>query len=118
MVSRTFALCSRRGTTVPAPRILAAALEDISSIADYHLRRVGPQAAEAVTDRLLDTIALLDAAPCLGPLHHDSALQSMGYRKLVCGHYVCVYRIVDGVPLVYRVFHESQSYSTALLDER
>ena len=103
---------------MPAPRILAAALEDISSIADYHLRRVGPQAAEAVTDRLLDTIALLDTAPCLGPLHHDPVLQSMGYRKLVCGRYVCVYRLVDGVPMVYRVFHESRNYSAALPDDR
>ena len=101
---------------MPAPRILSSAVEDISQIADHHLRRVGPNSAEAVTDRLLDTIALLGGAPFLGALHHDPVLQSMGYRKLVCGRYVCVYRIVDDVPTVYRVFHESQSYPTLLAE--
>ena len=99
---------------MPAPRILASALEDISAIADYHLRQVGPSSAEAVTDKLLDSIALLGATPYLGPLHHDRVLQSMGYRKLVCGRYVCVYRLVDDVPTVYRVFHESRDYPASL----
>lgn len=101
---------------MPAPRILSSAVEDISQIADHHLRRVGPNSAEAVTDRLLDAIALLGNAPFLGALHHDPVLQSMGYRKLVCGQYVCVYRIVDDVPTVYRVFHESQNYPTLLAE--
>ena len=95
---------------MPEPRILSSAVEDISQIADHRLRHVGPNSAEAVTDKLLDTIALLGDAPFLGPLHHDPVLQSMGFRKLVCGQYVCVYRIVDDVPTVYRVFHESQNY--------
>lgn len=95
---------------MPAPRILASALEDISAIADYHLRRVGPGSAESVADKLLDSIALLGTTPYLGPLHHDSVLQSMGYRKLACGHYVCAYRLIDEVPTVYRVFHEPRDY--------
>ena len=101
---------------MPAPRILSSAVDDISQIADHHLRCVGPNSAETVTDRILDAIALLGDAPFLGPLHHDPVLQSMGYRKLVCSQYICVYRIVDDVPVVYRVFHESQNYPAWLAE--
>ena len=31
--------------------------------------------------------------------------------------YVCIYRIVDGIPIVYRVFHESQNYTADFLWE-
>ena len=72
---------------------------------------------EAITNRLLDTIDLLEETPLIGPLHHDPVLQSMGYRKLLCGQYVCIYRIVDGIPIVYRVFHESQNYTADFLWE-
>lgn len=44
---------------MPAPRILPAAYEDILNIADYRIREVGPNSAEAITNRLLDTIDLL-----------------------------------------------------------
>lgn len=102
---------------MPAPRILAAAYEDILNIADYRMRTVGPQSAQAITDKLLDTIDLLETTPLLGPLHHDPVLQNMGFRKLICGSYVCIYRMLDEVPTVYRVFHESQSYALDFLWE-
>ena len=95
---------------MPAPRILPSAVEDLSAIADHHLRRVGPASARSVTDAILDSIALLGDQPSLGPLYHDEVLQSRGYRKLVCGRYVCVYRVVGGTPVVYRIFHGSRDY--------
>lgn len=99
---------------MPAPRILATAWEDISAIADYHIKNVGPQSAERITDTLLNTIELLEAHPYLGPLHSDPVLQMQRYRKLLCGPYVCVYRVIDGVPTVYRIFHGSQNYASRL----
>lgn len=90
---------------MPAPRLLSSAWEDLSDIADYQISYAGPDAAEAVTDGVLDTIALLETMPLLGPLHHDPVLQVQGYRKLLCGQYVCVYRVLDGVPTVYRIFY-------------
>lgn len=45
---------------MPAPRILPAAYEDILNIADYRIREVGPNSAETITNRLLDTIDLLE----------------------------------------------------------
>ena len=99
---------------MPDPRILASAWEDISAIADYHLAAVGQRSAEAVTEKLLGTVELLGDHPYLGPLHSDPVLQAHGYRKLVCEPYVCVYRIVDGIPTVYRVFHGSRNYPSKM----
>lgn len=95
---------------MPKPVILASAWEDIEDIAEYHLRRVGPQSAAKVTDSLLDTIELLETMPFLGPVHDDPVLQLMGFRKLLCRPYVCIYRIIDNIPTVYDVFHERRDY--------
>lgn len=96
------------------PRILQSAWNDLAEIADYLMRASGERIAEETTDAILDTIELLGATPFLGPLHHDRVLQQLGYRKLVCGKYVCVYRIVDDIPVVYRVFHGRQNYAWRL----
>lgn len=93
------------------PRILQAAWENISSIADYLMQNASVRTAEETTDAILGTIELLGSMPYLGPLHHDPVLQKMGYRKLICGSYLCVYRIIDDVPTVYRVFHTHQDYT-------
>lgn len=93
------------------PRILQAAWEDISSIADYLMQSASVRTAEETTDDILGTIELLGSMPYLGPLHHDPVLQKMGYRKLICGSYLCVYRIIDDAPTVYRVFHTHQDYT-------
>lgn len=96
------------------PRILQSAWEDLADIADYLVRVSGERVAEETTDEILDTIELLASTPLLGSLHHDSVLQRLGYRKLICGRYICVYRMVDDVPVVYRVFHERQNYAWRL----
>lgn len=92
------------------PRILQSAWNDLAEIADYLVRVSGVRAAEETTDAILDAIELLGATPFLGPLHHDRVLQRLGYRKLVCGKYVCAYRIVDDIPVAYRVFYGRQNY--------
>lgn len=97
------------------PRILQSAWDDLAEIADYLVRASGERAAEETTDAILDTIELLGATPFLGPLHHDRVLQQLGYRKLPCGKYLCVYRIVDDIPVVYRVFHGRQNYAWRLM---
>ena len=96
------------------PRILQSAWEDLAEIADYLVRVSGERVAEETTDEILDTIELLAPTPLLGSLHHDPVLQRLGYRKLICGRYICVYRMVDDVPVVYRVFHERQNYAWRL----
>ena len=37
--------------------------KDIERIAEYHVRIVGPQSAEKITDKLLDTLQTLENQP-------------------------------------------------------
>lgn len=90
--------------------ILTPALNDIDRIADYHLLAVSPVSAEKITDKLLDSIGKLGAYPMLGAVHPDPVLQEKGYRKLVCGEYICVYRLIDDTIYVYRVVHGTTDY--------
>ncbi|MDD2401545.1 MAG: type II toxin-antitoxin system RelE/ParE family toxin [Clostridia bacterium] len=90
--------------------ILTPALNDIDKIADYHLLAVGPISAEKITDKLLNSIEKLGEYPLLGTEHSDPVLQKRGYRKLVCGEYICVYRLIDDAIYVYRVVHSATDY--------
>ena len=90
--------------------ILTPALIDIDRIADYHLMMVGPQSAERITDKLLDTIMILEEYPLAGTQHSDTVLKKQGYRKLVCGDYVCVYKVIDETVYIYHVVHGATDY--------
>lgn len=90
--------------------ILTPALNDIDKIADYHLLAAGPISAEKITDKLIDSIEKLGEYPLLGAEHSDPVLQERGYRKLVCGEYICVYRLIDDTIYVYRVVHGMTDY--------
>lgn len=90
--------------------ILTPSLNDIDRIADYHLLAVGPISAETITDKLLDSIEKLGEYPLMGTEHSDAVLQKKGYRKLVCGEYICVYRLIGDTLYVYRVVHGTTDY--------
>lgn len=71
---------------------------------------VGPKSASKITDKLLDSIEELGDYPMIGAEHPDSDLSKRGYRKLVCGEYICVYRIIDNTVYIYRVVHGATDY--------
>ena len=90
--------------------IQQSAWEDIRQIARYKIKAVGPKSAENFMKKILDTMRLLEETPLLGPLHHDDDLRRLGYRKLFCGEYICIYKVVEDRAVVLRVFHGSESY--------
>ena len=90
--------------------IQQSAWEDIRQIARYKIKAVDPESAESFMKKILDTMRLLEETPLLGPLHHDSDLRRLGYRKLFCGEYICIYKVVEDRAVVLRVFHGSESY--------
>lgn len=90
--------------------IQQSAWEDIRQIARYKIKTVGPKSAENFMKKILDTMRLLEETPLLGPLHHDSDLRRLGYRKLFCGEYICIYKVVEDRAVVLRIFHGSESY--------
>ena len=95
--------------------ILTPAMKDIDRIADYHLMLVGPQSAEKITDKLFDTISMLEDHPFAGTEFFEPALQKQGYRKLICGDYVSVYKVIDDTAYIYRVVHGATNYPKLLI---
>lgn len=91
-------------------RILTPAWNDLDRISEFHLRAVGPNSAEKITDKILDTIALLGDNPLLGALHPDTVLAQNNYRKILCDNYVCVYRMIGQTVYVYRIVHGATPY--------
>lgn len=95
-------------------RILTPAWQDIERIADIHMSAVGPHSAEIITDKLLDKITLLAEQPLIGPLHTDEFLAMQQYRKLICGNYIIVYKLLDSTVFIYRVVDERTNYPKQL----
>ena len=89
-------------------RLLAKAYEDLLDLDAHHGRAGGtaPYPSEVVVEKL----RLLEAYPLAGPLHHDSYLADRGYRKLLAGKWVAVYRVEGDDVLVVRVFHQRADY--------
>ena len=73
--------------------IQQSAWEDIRQIA-YKIKTVGSKSAENFMKKNTGTMRLWEET-LLSPLHHDSDLRRLGYRKLFCGEFVCIY-VVEG----------------------
>ena len=90
--------------------ILSPTAKDIERIAEYHLRMVGPESAEEITDKLLDAIQTLEDHPFAGMEHPDNILRKQNYRKLISGDYICIYKVIGKRVFIYRVVHGATDY--------
>ncbi len=94
--------------------ILVAAWQDIDKISDFYLKMVGAASAEKITNRILDTLEKLAAFPYMGAQHPDSKLAQLEYRKVICGDYVCIYKVIDDHVYVYRIVNAKTDYPRLL----
>ena len=91
-------------------RILTPAWQDIERIADVHMLSVGPKSAEAITNKLMGKIELLLEQPLMGALHSDEFLAMRQFRKMICGNYIIIYKLVDTTVFIYRVVDGRTNY--------
>lgn len=101
-------------TSHSKPLVQLSAYEDIAAILHRIERLSGKKSADRIVDRILSAIDLLATTPYMGPLHHDPMLARLGYRKLVIGQYVVVYRVDEGQATVLRVFHGRSDYTSQI----
>ena len=94
--------------------ILLAAWHDIDKISDFHLRMVGAASAEKITNKILDTLDKLADFPYMGAQHPDPVLAKYEFRKVLCGDYVCVYKVIDSYVYVYRIVNGKTDYPALL----
>lgn len=90
--------------------ILEPAQRELEEIAELHLRLVGPNSARNITDLIYDTLARLEPFPLSGHPPKDKELLAGGYRYVIAGKYVCVYRLIADTVYVYHIAHGASNY--------
>lgn len=94
--------------------ILSPAWKELDKIASYHLLVVGPISARKITDKILDALSRLEEFHLSCPYAPGAELRDADYRMLVCGKYVCIYRLIGEVVCVYHIANGASEYSKLL----
>ena len=92
--------------------ILEPAQRELEEIAQLHLNLAGPNSARKITDLILDTLSRLEMVPLSGHIPQDKELRGNGYRYVIAGKYICVYRVIAENVFVYHIAHGPSNYPT------
>lgn len=90
--------------------LLASAWEELDRISEIHLALVGVNSAEKITNRILDAIELLADNPYLGVEPKYSKIADQGFRMLICGNYLCFYKVGADTIKVYHIADGRKDY--------
>lgn len=92
--------------------ILEPAQQELEEIAQLYFNLVGPNSARNITDLILDTLSRLELFPLSGHIPRDKELRNGGYRYVIAGKYICVYRVIADTAFVYHIAHGASNYPT------
>lgn len=92
--------------------ILEPAQRELEEIAQLHLNLAGPNSARKITDLILDTLSRLEMFLLSGHIPQDKELRGNGYRYVIAGKYICVYRVIAENVFVYHIAHGASNYPT------
>lgn len=90
--------------------ILEPAQRELEEIAQLHLNLVGSNSARNITNLILDTLSRLEMFPLSGHIPQDRDLRNGGYRYVIAGKYICVYRPIAETVFVYHIAHGTSNY--------
>ena len=90
--------------------LLGPAQRELEEIAQLHRNLVGPNSARKITNKIFDALSRLELFPLSGSLPRDKALLRDGYRYVVAGKYICVYRVLGDTVCVYHIAHGASNY--------
>jgi plasmid stabilization system protein ParE len=103
---------------MPAPTyklaILTPAQRELEEIARVYLELAGADSARRITDQILDSLERLKTYPLSGSLPRDRWLRDAGYRLVISGKYIAVYRLIERTVFVYHIAHGASDYPTLL----
>lgn len=92
--------------------ILESAQRELEEIAQVHLNLSGSNSARHITELILNTISRLEMFPWSGHIPQDKELRGNGYRYVIAGKYICVYRVIAENVFVYHIAHGTSNYPT------
>jgi len=91
-------------------KLLNPAWLDLDAIADYHMLTVGADSARNITNKILSALERLKSFPLSCPFVPYKELAEQDYRMLVCGKYICIYKIFDDTVFVYHIAASASNY--------
>ncbi|GBR73379.1 toxin ParE [Candidatus Termititenax aidoneus] len=97
-------------------QILPPAQQELEEIAVVHWRLAGASSARKITDKIYQALAHLLKHPKLGLACRDEILKAQEYRMLVCGNYLCVYRLIEDIIFVYHITDGRMDYPKLFKD--
>lgn len=90
--------------------ILPPAQWELEEIARTHMALSGPNSARKMTDRIFDAMEQLTRFPLSGPPIRDKELKTAGYRYVLAGKYLIIYRVLGESVVVYHIAHGATDY--------
>lgn len=91
--------------------ILPTAWEDLKRIEDWYLIQFNMETALKVSDHILDSIERLENFPDSGSLTPDEWLNQQGYRMVICGKHVAIYRQIKKTVYIYHIADTQTEYT-------
>ena len=96
--------------------LLTPAQIELEEIARVHMELVGPKSAQRITDSIYSSMEKLEIFPELGIVCKDKNLADLGYRTLICGNYLCFYRLIGNYVFIYHIVDGRADYPKLLSD--
>lgn len=97
-------------------KILTSAQRELEEIALVHLELVGPSSARNITNKILESLERLKTFPLSGSIPRDRVIRDAGYRYVISGKFICVYRLISNTVFVYHIVHGATDYPHLLKD--
>lgn len=91
--------------------ILPTAWDDLKRIEDWYLLQFDAETALKISDHILDAIEVLEKFPDIGSVTPDEWLNLQGYRMLICGKHVAVYRQLNNIVYIYHIADAQTEYT-------
>lgn len=94
--------------------ILTPAQRELQEIARVYLELTGADSARKITGQILDSLERLKTYPLSGSVPRDRWLREAGYRLVISGKFIAVYRLIERTVYVYHIAHGASDYPTLL----
>ena len=91
--------------------ILPAAWEDLKKIEDCYFINFDVETAIKVSDHILDGIERLGDFPDSGSRIPDDWLNEQGYRMVISGKHVSIYRVIKDIVYIYHIADTRTEYT-------
>lgn len=92
-------------------RISPFAWEDLKKIEDYYTLTFNAETALKVTNHILDALERLEDFPDSGSYTPDPWLNENGYRMVIAGKHIAIYRQIGASLWVYHIADTRSDYT-------